>query len=215
MTAVVDADPDPGAPGAEPVRSGRRRWLKPGRRRWLVVAAVLAGFLAAGGITAGVLLLVNDGAAERAAQQQELAEQRAALREYAAGIDQVARAAGAIIEFEMKPAIGEIAEGEGAHHAGVAESWAADLEDLRAGLAEQTPPPGAEPAHEGFLDALDGYVETAGHLAQAAAAEDASVRDRALDETVTRGDRSDRLWNEAREQVEAVLREHGLEVQVG
>lgn len=194
MTTVVDADPAPEAPGQQPARP---------RRRWLVVAAALAGFLVAAGITGGVLLLGDDGDAE----------QREAMLEYAAGIDQVARTAGSVIELEMKPAIADIEAGEG--RAGFAERWADDLADLRAGLAEQEPPPGAEDAHDGFLAALDSYAETAGHLAEAADADDTAARDRALDEAVARGERSDQRWNAAREQLEATLREHGIEMQVG
>lgn len=199
MTAVVAADPVPESPGPDAESRRRRRWL-------LVAAATATGFLVAAGITAGVLLLGDEGAAETAAQRE-------AAMEYAAGIDQVARAAGAIVELEMKPAIADIEEGEG--HAAFAESWAESLADLRAGLAEQEAPSGAEDAHAGFLTALDSYAETAGHLATAAEAEDVADREQALDEAVARGSLSDRQWNEAREQLEAHLREHGIDMQVG
>lgn len=204
MTSVTTVEVGGGEPEPAPDEDRPRR-----RPRWLLVAAAIAvGFVAAGSVTAGALMLFEGDEGAQAA-----AEEREAAVAYAAGIDQVAGAAGAILEFEMKPAMSEIAEGE--TDAVFAEGWAENLTDLRDGLAEQEVPAGLEEAHEGFLEALEGYARTAASLGKAAEAEETSEREQALDEAVARGNASDRTWNEAREQLEAHLRAHGIDVQVG
>lgn len=167
--------------------------------------AALAGFVVAAATVAGVVAARSPGAPD----PEE-------AREYAAGIEQVARAAGAIIEFEMKPAIGDLRAGvfEPDPTAVAAGQWADSLAGLRDGLADVDPPRGIGGAHDGFVAAFDGYREVADLIAEAADA-DADDRERLLDDAVALGDDTDQVWNAARERLKADLEPLGIDVQLG
>lgn len=118
------------------------------------------------------------------------------VRVYAAGIEQVARVAGHIIEFEMKPALGTIIDGDPVAP-GSPRAWAMELAALHDGLADQQPPAGLDAAHRGFLEALAGYERIATMIGEAAAAADPDDRDALLAEIRDLGPMVDAQWDDA------------------
>lgn len=132
--------------------------------------------------------------------------------EYADGIHEVALAAGQIIEFEMKPGITDIRERAYDDEVlqGFSDRWAADFADLRDGLQEVTPPPGAEESHRLYVAALDGYRQTALLFSEAVQVPD-DQREEVLEEAIAEGEATDEVWDEGQDLLAEFLQEHGFE----
>lgn len=202
MTRVTE----PGLPTRVTPSVGGGRFGPLVQGSWQAPAAALGGFLLV--VVVALALGVGRGAPASAPPVPESAgavatspDVASEVRTYAAGVDQVARVAGTILELEMKPALGEVAE-----QAPVdidAQGWADQLAALRDGLADKDPPAGLGDAHAGLLAALDGYVEAAETLGRAAATPDRAERELLLERINELGPAADDQWDTAWAAVQA------------
>lgn len=196
---------------------------RPGaQRRWLPFAVALGGaapfllialLLASGSDPRQVAGPGGDApAAPTTSEAAADAPSTQAAADYAAGIHELALAAGQIIELEMKPGITDIREQAYDDDVlqGFSDRWAADFADLRDGLATVQVPAGLEESHRLYVSALDGYRETA-LLFSRAVQVPVDQREAALQEAISRGEATDEVWDRGQDLLAIHLRDLGLD----
>lgn len=162
--------------------------------------------------SAGFALVVLPMALVLALRQAPPEDRRQAAAGYAAVVEEVAVSAGTILEIELKPGISDLRDQAYAADTlrGFSDRWASDLADLRERLDASDVPVGFERAHQGYLEALDGYRQVALILSRAADAEGAE-QEQIIGEAIDLGRRTDETWDRAQDLLAERLREQGLD----
>lgn len=193
---------DDGAAAGRAVPGGRPGQLAVARR---LREPVLIGLAATAGAAVFILSSVLSAAPTGTADADAAAA-------YAATVQDVALAAGAILEMELKPGITDLREQAFPDDVlrGFSDRWADDLGTLHDRLVDVPVPAGGDEAHALLLDALDRYRDVA--LILSGASEfSGHEREAALQRAIQLGRAADQAWNRARDLLAEHLRAVGLD----
>ena len=140
--------------------------------------------------------------------------ERRALERFEEEMEAIAKEGGRVIQLGLKAGIGELDRGEEGEPEAFAErarAWEAELRGYRRDLAALDVPPFLRSTEPKRLEAMDGYIEIARMLSEAAFVT-GDERDALLDEAVETGERADDVWEEADAAITHHRRRLGLTV---
>jgi hypothetical protein len=129
-------------------------------------------------------------------EQDRLIRSRGEVTIYLDEVEPLAKQGGEVVALGLKPGITDLRQGRARTGPDRANAWLADLEAVRVDWARRIPPEKLSPAHDLFIDGLDGYIEVATVLSEAASLPVAR-RGELLDRAVTLGESSDDIWDRA------------------
>jgi hypothetical protein len=173
-------------------------------RRWSLRWALLGGLVAVAAVGLGRPLLLDRGAAPAVDTTARAAA--AALAAFREATDPLVKEGGQVVAMGLKPGVADVANQAFGQDVllSMASGWAAELDGLRAEMAEVPAPGFLAEAHFFYVECLEGYATAARALHAAAGAADPIRRDELIDLAADLGTAADRLYDRA----QAVIERH-------